>query len=66
MEQSELVDPHRGGQLFVVLINQIRPLIKIQKEENWHNLRTNVIYIDMFPHVLEECCFVGHTLVYGG
>jgi hypothetical protein len=46
----------------VALIDQIRPLINIQKEENWHNLRTYVIYIDMFPHVLEDKYFAGHKV----
>jgi hypothetical protein len=44
----------------VVLNDQIRPLIKTQKEEKLAILNTYAFTIDLVLHVFREYCFVGH------
>ena len=46
--------------LLAVLNDHIRPPIKIQTKDKLAWLLTYVIYIDLFPHVLENHCFTGH------
>ena len=50
----------RAPSLLAVLKGQIRSSNKIEKEENKHALLIYFIYMNIFPHVLENKCFVGH------
>jgi hypothetical protein len=47
--------------LLAVFINQIRPPIKLQKEEKLVNLITHAFTINQVPHVFGEHHFAGHN-----
>jgi hypothetical protein len=66
-KQKPIHTPHLGqntSMVLAVFINQIRPLIKLQKEEKLANLITYAFTINQVPQVFREYYFVGHKHKY--